>query len=213
MDSPLYTYNQFGHCKYLSRCRNRHVDIVCEDKECEMSVCEKRHPLKCKYFENFGRCRFNPCSYLHVDVDTDVKSDVKEKDSNLEKQITDIKSEIEQLRKLLSNVDNNFKYIQNICDNNTHGIFQLERSTEGITDDLVSLNEAVDKQTQQINENHDEFSSYLNKVDNLDGKVSYIEKVLLHNKASSLQRPNAHNYSSSPSLPTPPTSRRKKAPP
>ena len=85
MAAVLCVYHQYGHCRYQARCRNRHIDAVCEDMHCEITNCERRHPLSCKYFETFGRCRFNPCSYAHVAA-TNFTSVNSETVANLEKQ-------------------------------------------------------------------------------------------------------------------------------
>ena len=37
-------HNKFGFCKHGERCRNQHVQEICENKECRVSECRKRHP-------------------------------------------------------------------------------------------------------------------------------------------------------------------------
>ena len=210
MDIPLCNYHQYGHCKYLTRCRNRHVDEVCEDSHCEMNTCERRHPLVCKYFEAFGRCRFNPCSYMHVAASNSVN---RNKDT-IEKQVTEIKTEIEALKMISVNLEEKVKNVQMICDVNTQKIIHLEGNTDDITNDLVSLNEALDFHKLQMDDNKNDFISFSTVVDTLVMKVSNIERALFSNQPWSPQQPaHVHVHQSSPALPTPPTSRRKKMPP
>ena len=37
-------YNDRGYCKFGNECNNKHVDKVCNDRDCTDEVCDKRHP-------------------------------------------------------------------------------------------------------------------------------------------------------------------------
>ena len=91
----LCAYFKYGHCKYMSNCRNRHVQDVCDIDKCDGKSCEKRHPKPCRYFQTFGRCKYNPCSYSHVDSLIHVKI------GKLESLIDMMRSEIEDLKQSL----------------------------------------------------------------------------------------------------------------
>ena len=56
---------KFGYCKHKEYCRRHHEEEVCTDDSCEIFGCRKRHPKICKYFWNHGRCKFDPCAFLH----------------------------------------------------------------------------------------------------------------------------------------------------
>ena len=56
---------KFGYCKHKERCRKQHEEEVCSEDSCEIFRCRKRHPKTCKYFWNHGRCKFDPCAFLH----------------------------------------------------------------------------------------------------------------------------------------------------
>ena len=62
----LCKYFQFGHCKFFDNCRNRHVNELCDNSNCEVINCFKRHPRPCRFYQLYHRCRFEPCSYLHI---------------------------------------------------------------------------------------------------------------------------------------------------
>ena len=64
-------HNKFGFCKYGEHCRKEHVEVVCENEECTVNECSKRHPRPCKYFREFGKCKFSEiCAFSHnVSVD------------------------------------------------------------------------------------------------------------------------------------------------
>ena len=40
----LCAYFKYGHWKYMSNCRNRHVQDVCDIDKCDGKSCEKRRP-------------------------------------------------------------------------------------------------------------------------------------------------------------------------
>ena len=59
-------FNKFGFCKFAMTCRIKHVDELCEATSCEINYCEKRQPRICKFFSEFGRCKFGDyCKYNH----------------------------------------------------------------------------------------------------------------------------------------------------
>ena len=48
-------HHKYGFCKFLDKCKYKHVNENCNDKSCEINDCEKRHPMLCRYFKEFGR--------------------------------------------------------------------------------------------------------------------------------------------------------------
>ena len=58
-------FNKFGHCKFKNVCCYRHVNTVCDNQSCDVVNCEKGYPRVCKYYRDFGRCKFSPCSFQH----------------------------------------------------------------------------------------------------------------------------------------------------
>ena len=109
-------YNKFGFCKYQDRCRNLHVNEICENSACDWSNCMQRHPMKCKYYTEFMICKFSPCAFKHVkndeitDVDNEVCDDrfleVERKIDNLEKQLSDKNDVIDGLVKKVNDLEN-----------------------------------------------------------------------------------------------------------
>ena len=67
-------YNNTGYCKYKSKCRFRHPQVVCKDIKCKGgNECEKRHPKACKWTNTSGGCKIKHyCAYSH---DTSVCGD------------------------------------------------------------------------------------------------------------------------------------------
>ena len=53
MKTKLCRYNKYGYCKYGDDCHFRHINVMCVSEKCDVFECDKRHPIACKYFENF----------------------------------------------------------------------------------------------------------------------------------------------------------------
>ena len=73
-------YNKYGYCIYGDKCHFRHVNVICVNDKCSVFECEKRHPVVCKYYINFKKCKFSNCAYSH-----DIKTDVNENDDRIKK--------------------------------------------------------------------------------------------------------------------------------
>ena len=93
MENKVCHHNKFGFCKFEKNCMKKHVDVICEKKNCDISQCEKRHPSLCKFYSHYGRCKFMDfCKYKHVknvqvsSLETEmkeVKSKLKVKDDEI----------------------------------------------------------------------------------------------------------------------------------
>ena len=67
MENLVCRHNKYGHCRYKDVCRNLHVNEMCQDVNCETVKCKKRHPRKCKFFQEYKRCKFGEfCSFDHT---------------------------------------------------------------------------------------------------------------------------------------------------
>ena len=57
---------KFGYCRYLNTCKKKHDMEICNEKDCSVVLCRKRHPKVCRYFAKYERCKFGTyCKYLH----------------------------------------------------------------------------------------------------------------------------------------------------
>ena len=72
----LCLFNKFGYCKFGERCRRHHINEICEESSCEIFHCRQRHPKNCKFYRNYGRCKFSPCAFKH-EVVTEKNDTVK----------------------------------------------------------------------------------------------------------------------------------------
>ena len=70
-------HNKYGFCKFGDRCRQKHIDIKCENQTCEIKTCIKRHPKECRYYRSYGRCKFGTyCLYEHIDEKNNLREEV-----------------------------------------------------------------------------------------------------------------------------------------
>ena len=92
----ICVYHKYGYCKFQNSCRNTHEQELCDIENCDGKICDKRHPKPCRYFQNYGRCKFNPCSYSHGDNLEYVKI------NKLESIVQDMKQEMHEIRQILN---------------------------------------------------------------------------------------------------------------
>ena len=86
--STVCDFHKYGHCRYGVTCRYLHFTTICESDSCEIKSCANRHPRKCRFWTQFGRCKFGSyCSFKH-----DVTKEVKE--------IAHLRNEYERLKSL-----------------------------------------------------------------------------------------------------------------
>ena len=118
---------QSGFCKFGERCRNQHINVLCENNQCDKLPCEKRHPKSCRFFSTFTTCKFGDhCAFLHkksetvmkieaTDMEIDViKSKIEHLKSNIvQSEIKLLKDEIEKIK---STVSSNAKHIEVLCE-------------------------------------------------------------------------------------------------
>ena len=64
--ATICKFNQIGFCKFLSYCRNMHINEKCSEIKCEDRNCLKRHPKICKFYQLYNRCKFGEyCAFTH----------------------------------------------------------------------------------------------------------------------------------------------------
>ena len=92
---------QSGYCKFGERCRKLHINVICENLQCDKVSCENRHPKSCRYFSTFNTCKFGVhCAFFHNKSETIMKIE------KTKKEITVLKSEIEHLQSSIVQSEN-----------------------------------------------------------------------------------------------------------
>ena len=156
-------FNKFGFCKYLDHCRKHHENKLCENKECEVRECQLRHPIKCKYYRDFGYCKFGEwCSFshrVHVNVSAG-KENIEKLDEKLKTLESELDKNSENIKKLEAEIkDMNLKISekdQTISKMNKKYNFLKEKVT--ILFDLESKFEVLEKRVEKVENKSDKSS-------------------------------------------------------
>ena len=121
MSTNFCKFNFFGHCKYGTRCLKPHPLQTCWDFPNKIQEClqTSRHPRPCKFFEQFGNCKFgDDCSYIHI---SSTKSELEIKALQCDIDVLKAKSiEMENLiikmEKLEKNLIERLEITENKCE-------------------------------------------------------------------------------------------------
>ena len=116
MNKNVCKRNKFGYCFFGDKCRNLHVNVICVVKNCDMIVCEKRHPRSCKFYRDYGRCKFvDFCKYNHNDPPQDKSAKQFEiKMTHIEILVSEKEKEISKICQELSENKENLKELGEI---------------------------------------------------------------------------------------------------
>ena len=91
-------FNKYGYCRYKEKCRKLHVNEKCENSECEIKLCMKRHPKICKFYRDYNYCKFGEfCKFVHIMQNFQVSHSENEK---IQKKLSEIDAQLEHLKKL-----------------------------------------------------------------------------------------------------------------
>ena len=143
---------KFGFCKFKSSCKNKHVLELCNDKKCNIYLCEKRHPRNCKYYERFGNCKLGSiCAYAHKENE----SKIVEK---LEQQVDELCQIVLKKEAIIDQLVNDVKELKNIVASQN----QKQNVGSEMIDEKITLEENEDAIHDEItleenenNENND----------------------------------------------------------
>ena len=87
-----------GYCKFGEQCHYQHFREICQNRNCKLKECRKRHPKPCR---NGHQCKFyrsNICAFKHDNEDsTDMENEIKK----LQEEIDALKKKIEQKKEEL----------------------------------------------------------------------------------------------------------------
>ena len=92
------SWYKFGYRRHKEFCRRQHVKNICDKSECDVSNCSSRHPRFCKYCRDYGKCKFNPCMFLHVEKENDsqIEELIKENES-IAKKLVDVENALSEI--------------------------------------------------------------------------------------------------------------------
>jgi len=165
MAQQICSGNKFGYCKYCENSLFRHNNETCQDSECQIYSCEKRHPRNCKHFRNYGYCKFNTfCKYKH------------------QKQIHIAENcdKIEKIEKKLQTMKNP-KANRATNDDDLVKIKTLEEAVHNLKTNIKENEAIIANMSERINSPEDKFTDFYVKEVNakfteIDTKLKTIEK-------------------------------------
>ena len=158
-------FHQTGFCKFTTQCRKFHSTVICPNNECADMSCTLRHPRRCKYFFNFGRCKFNSrCAYSHDDKFTAIhnqeiaklKVEIQKLEMKIQK-LNDLETKLSQMEvkaiekeedrsttpsvvteEKVRDLDTNFYILMHAVDDLERTTKFLEKSFESLREDLIN---------------------------------------------------------------------------
>ena len=154
--------NKFGYCKYCEKCRFRHNDEKCEDSECVVYNCEKRHPKNCKHFGRYGYCKFTTfCRFEH----------------RKQIHIAENSEKIEKLEKKLQTIQ-----IPKENDDNLAKIKSLEEIIHNLKTSVEEKDGMIATMRERLDALENKFTEFFvkevkNKFTEIDTKLRAIEKT------------------------------------
>ena len=195
-------FNKFGYCRYGNSCQHRHIDIICDINSCEILSCEKRHPKKCRYWQDYGRCKFGSyCSYLHV---TSTEMCFESSIEGLRKNFLCVEASICELKLELGQLKEHFnEKIMMVKDD-------LEKKWLDTGNQLTALDEVADTQKQQMEVLSGKVANSDEVLENVKGKL-YQLFCQVFNSTRGQSTPQSYVFS--PMMSTPPPSTAKKRTP
>ena len=83
--TKLCRRNKWGYCRHGGKCRYRHINEICSDKNCNVFICEKRHPKRCNYMKDQGQCKFKEyCRQDHKQSELENSKKIEKLEKKLE---------------------------------------------------------------------------------------------------------------------------------
>ena len=110
---------KFGYNKHKEFCRRQHINHLCEKIDCEVLSCSSRHPKTCKFYRDYGKCKFNPCMFSHVEKENNDQIDILKKENvsilkklvDIDNSISELESKIQQSEELITKLNE----VENKC--------------------------------------------------------------------------------------------------
>ena len=155
------------------------MDTTCPTYKCMVEDCTFWHPRLCKFFTQFGRCKFgSQCSYLHP---VEKSSDDEIKALKQEIQILGLK--IEEMENVALRLNHLEEIIESLC-------FVMEKHSSEVCDDETQENPE---------ESRKEFKCDLCMYETTSQKGLNIHKGAKHKKVKAIQNSSNSNFKSTTS--------------
>ena len=188
----LCLHNKYGYCKFGGKCRRFHVQEICQETMCEIQKCCKRHPKKCKFFEQFNYCKFGEYYLFSHNVFNDFEIEVKQiitRLETLEKVIQEKEKAIQTLNEKLTVLEIQNKKIEIEFRDNLLKV--SETVAKEVVDQVVSV---VSKQQDDIEKRNDE------NINSLREQLAIISSLLQPPAPPHAQVPLTHHSNTTGNL-------------
>ena len=203
------SFNQFGYCKYKEACRKPHVDDLYDIFLCEFLTFKLRHPRKCNWYSEYGRCKFNPCKFKHTDDINDISSvrkesaviaskliDIESSLKNLEEIEEEIKCTIDQLKEDSKIKSEHFE--KQLSENNEkirNLELNIEKKFEMFESNLNSLKQYIEKLEQRFKSKPDKINIKIRCSQcDYEGNSQHGLKVHMAKKHTALEEIKSNKY-------------------
>ena len=114
MRDKICVYEKFGFCRNGASCKFTHPTLVCDDEDCNIKECSKRHPQACRFFTNYASCKFGEsCKFLHRKkpddrVSKEEYTTLKDKYDTVVRNCKQIEEKYSSLQNRVSSLEANF---------------------------------------------------------------------------------------------------------
>ena len=151
----------------------RHNGVLCVNKKCNVFDCEKRHPVICKYFKNFQKCRFTNCAYKHETV-SDV-NEIGERMKILETRMIEIDTNCKKNEKSV-NLKTIEKKLETFENNYLGKIEALECRIKEMHTIMIEKDSVISSSEKLIQQQKETLENMAEKVKKLEEKHKTEEK-------------------------------------
>ena len=86
-----------GFCKFHDKCYLEHAQGDCENNQCNIKSCHKRHRKQCKFGNKCKYFKKQSCQFLHTKENTNQQRDIT-------KQIVDTEGKVQKLKEGIMNL-------------------------------------------------------------------------------------------------------------
>ena len=164
MKENVCSWNKYGYCKHGDKCNFKHNKLICVEKNCNVFKCENRHPRKCNFYREFGKCKFTSCAFSH-----EKQNDVKENNQK----ILEIENKLREIDKVTNQDDST------VVRNN------MENKLEAFEKEVLKKLEAYESKLKIF---HLDKSVKETKIANLEKQLNDMENKLKEEKNKSEEK-------------------------
>ena len=156
MTQQICRRNKFGYCMFGGdKCRYLHIEETCENEQCDILNCQKRHPRTCNFYRDYRRCKFSDyCRYKHDQPNDQITLKFEERMKAFENVIDEKDAKILELEKEVNS--------------NKQRMDSLEKIINGNQDILKEISEKVEKNMEiaenKINQYYEKTKSCFKKL-------------------------------------------------